>query len=81
MKKMNKNDSHQYVAFLRGINVGGHGLIKMIDLKKAFEKMGFENVRTLLASGNVVFESEQTDNKALTTEIESFLKKAFEKDM
>ncbi len=81
MKKMNKNDSYQYVAFLRGINVGGHVLIKMIDLKKAFEKMGFENVRTLLASGNVVFESEQTDKKALTTEIESLLKKAFEKDI
>ena len=80
-KKMNRNDSCQYVAFLRGINVGGHVLIKMIDLKKAFEKMGFENVRTLLASGNVVFESEQTDKKALTAEIESLLKKAFEKDI
>jgi uncharacterized protein (DUF1697 family) len=81
MKKMNKNDSYQYVAFLRGINVGGHMPIKMIDLKKAFENMGFENVKTLLTSGNVIFESEQTDKKALTAEIESLLKKAFEKDI
>jgi len=36
--------------------------------------MGFENVRTLLASGNVVFESEQMDKNAFTTEIESLLK-------
>ena len=75
------NSNFQYIAFLRGINVGGHVLIKMADLKKAFEKMGFENVRTLLASGNMVFESEQTDKKALTKEIESELKKAFKKDI
>jgi uncharacterized protein (DUF1697 family) len=44
------------VAFLRGINVGGHHKIPMPALKKAFEAMGFKNVRTILASGNVVFE-------------------------
>ncbi len=44
------------VAFLRGINVGGHHKIPMPDLKAAFESMGFRNVRTVLASGNVVFE-------------------------
>lgn len=44
------------VAFLRGINVGGHHKIPMCALKKAFEAMGFKNVRTVLASGNVVFE-------------------------
>ena len=75
------NNQCQYVAFLRGINVGGHGLIRMTDLKIAFEKMGFKNVRTVLASGNVVFQSELTDTKALTKEIESSLKKAFEKDI
>ena len=46
----------QYVAFLRGINVGGNVIIKMTDLKKEFEKLGYENVKTILASGNVVFE-------------------------
>jgi len=75
------NSHFHYIAFLRGINVGGHGLMKMADLKKAFEKLGFENVRTLLASGNVVFECEQTDKKALTEELESGLKKAFKKDI
>lgn len=45
----------EYVAFLRGINVGGHKSVKMADLRTAFEAMGFQNVRTVLASGNVVF--------------------------
>ena len=44
------------IAFLRGINVGGHHKIPMPALRKAFEAMGFKNVRTVLASGNVVFE-------------------------
>ena len=47
----------EYVAFLRGINVGGHKSVKMADLRTAFEAMGFRNVRTVLASGNVVFEA------------------------
>ncbi len=81
-KAIVKNDKMmKFVAFLRGINVGGHTLIKMADLKKAFEKMGFENVRTLLTSGNVVFESEQKDKNILTKEIEAGLRKAFEREI
>lgn len=45
-----------YVAFLRGINVGGHAVIRMSELQRAFEGLGFENVRTVLASGNVIFD-------------------------
>jgi len=45
-------------AFLRGINVGGHHKVPMKELRAAFEKMGCRNVKTLLASGNVVFEGE-----------------------
>ena len=46
----------RYVAFLRGINVGGNVLIKMDVLRKQFEKLGFENVKTVLATGNVIFD-------------------------
>jgi len=46
----------KYIAFLRGINVGNIR-IKMPDLKNAFEKMGFKDVKTFLQTGNVVFES------------------------
>jgi uncharacterized protein (DUF1697 family) len=47
---------NKYVAFLRGINVGGR-IIKMADLKTCLEGLGFQNVVTLLQSGNVIMES------------------------
>jgi uncharacterized protein (DUF1697 family) len=61
--------------------VGGHALVKMTDLKNAFVAMGFQNVRTLLASGNVIFESGQADKKAMAGEIGSGLKKLLPKDV
>ena len=69
------------VAFLRGINVGGKTLVKMADLKLAFEEMGFENVRTLLASGNVIFDSGQADKKAIAEKIGSGLKHLLHKEV
>jgi uncharacterized protein (DUF1697 family) len=50
----------RYVAFLRGINVGGHKPLKMADLRAAFQGLGFQEVRTVLASGNVVFDTAPT---------------------
>lgn len=64
------------VAFLRGINVGGHKKISMADLKKAFESLGFRNVRTVLASGNVVFEARGKD-RALADTIAARLEQVF----
>ena len=49
--------SDRYVALLRGINVGGKNLIRMADLRGAFEDMGFEGVATYIQSGNVLFGS------------------------
>jgi len=49
-----KNHDYRYVALLAGINVGGR-TIKMADLKALFESLGFTEVKTLLASGNVLF--------------------------
>jgi len=61
---------------LRGINVGGHKKVPMAALKKAFESMGFKDVRTVLASGNVVFEAPGKDpHRDLT--ISQGLEKAF----
>jgi len=81
MRQAREKDNFHYVAFLRGINVGGHAVIKMADLKVAFEKMRFSDVRTVLASGNVVFASRQNDEKALRVEIASGLKQAFKRDI
>lgn len=60
----------KYIAFLRGINVGNIR-IKMPDLKKAFQEMGFQNAITYLQTGNVVFESEKN-----LSEIKVVLEKA-----
>ncbi len=64
-----------YIAFLRGINVGGH-IVKMERLREIFTELGFTNVRTYIQSGNVFFESPETDREALTQRIEQHLQKA-----
>ena len=65
-----------YVAFLRGVNVGTIN-IKMADLKQMFVGLGFDGVRTVLASGNVLFESRRTGKAALKKEIEKALNETF----
>jgi uncharacterized protein (DUF1697 family) len=58
-----------YVAFLRAINVGGTAVVKMDALRGMFEDAGFTNVRTVIASGNVLFES-AASRSAVTKTIE-----------
>lgn len=48
-----------YIALLRGINVGGHNVIKMGELKKSLESMGLGRVTTYIQSGNVLFETNE----------------------
>ena len=62
----------KYVAFLRAINVGGH-LVKMDHLRQLFETLGFSNVETFIASGNVIFDSTSKSTKTLERKIESLL--------
>lgn len=64
----------RYVAFLRGINVGGHKPIKMTHLSELFTSFGLKNVKTYIASGNVLFETPETDPKAVTELIEEGLR-------
>ena len=52
----------RFAAFLRGINISGKNKIPMAELKKGFEKLGFEGVKTYLNSGNVVFSSEELED-------------------
>ncbi len=65
----------KYVAFLRAINVGGH-VVKMDVLRSRFEGLGFINVETFIASGNVVFESRSKNRSAMERRIEQALEKA-----
>ncbi len=66
-----------YIALLRGINVGGNNIIKMIDLKACFENMGFTDVMTYIQSGNVIFTVADRDQEKLTNIIEKALSKKF----
>jgi uncharacterized protein (DUF1697 family) len=63
----------KYIAFLRGINVGGHNKIKMEVLKKIFISIGYKNVKTVIQSGNVIFETSDKSIKSITLKIESKL--------
>lgn len=51
-----------YIALLRGINVGGKNIIKMAQLKAIFEDIGFQNVTTYIQSGNVLFSSDENES-------------------
>ena len=64
----------EYVAFLRGINVGGKNIIKMDELTKLFSSWKFENVKTYLQSGNIVFTSKISGTEKLSSLIEKKLK-------
>ncbi len=66
-----------YLALLRGINVGGNTKVPMVDLKKAFEELGFTNVKTLMNSGNVLFSCNETDVSILEKSISQQLEKIF----
>lgn len=65
----------RYIAFLRGINLGKRRLA-MSTLVDLFEGMGFHNVQTFIASGNVIFESPVTDHSQLEARIASQLESA-----
>jgi uncharacterized protein (DUF1697 family) len=58
----------RFIAFLRAINVGGH-TVKMAQLRQLFKSLGFANIETFIASGNVVFETATTNPKTLEKRI------------
>ena len=67
----------KYVAFLRGINVGGHNKIKMVTLREMFAALGYKNVKTYINSGNVIFETIEADDNALAAKVEQAIQAEF----
>lgn len=65
----------KHVAFLRGINVGGNNKIEMKTLREVFAALGFENVKTYINSGNVIFETVESDE--LSARIEKAIEAEF----
>src|SRR5690554_1259417 len=75
---MNKESQKSVmVAFLRGINVGGHHKVPMAELKTTLVGMGFSNIKTLLNSGNVVFTAPARKIEVLEKQIAEVLEKQF----
>lgn len=67
-----------YVALLRAVNVGGTGKLPMVELKAMCEELGFSEVRTYIASGNVVFKTSLIATKvqlALETRLHKYAEK------
>ena len=62
-----------YVAFLRGVNVGGKGIVSMAAVAEALVALGLTKVRTYINSGNVIFSTRPSDPEQLTTRIEEAL--------
>ncbi len=66
-----------YITILRGINVSGHKMIKMEALRKMFEALNFKNVKTYIQSGNVVFQSKETNSDKLEKKIAKKIQEEF----
>ncbi|HQU84381.1 MAG TPA: DUF1697 domain-containing protein [Pyrinomonadaceae bacterium] len=67
----------KYVAFLRGINVGGKNKVKMETLREVCAALGFENVKTYINSGNIIFETSKSSDKKLAEKISEAIEKEF----
>lgn len=66
-----------YIAFLRGINVGGHHKVPMADLKNELQTLGLKNIITILNSGNIIFDSTNKDIAIIEQNITLHLEKTF----
>jgi len=66
-----------FICILRGINVSGHKLIKMKELQLVFERLGFNNVRTYIQSGNIVFECNSKEPRQLENSIAREISESF----
>lgn len=67
----------KYISILRGINVSGKRMIKMAELKNLYEALGLINVITYIQSGNVVFETYQTEEAEIAKKIELSITKSY----
>ena len=68
---------NHYISLLHGINVGGQRRIRMEELRALYESLNFNNVRTYLQSGNVIFDSHKSSISGLTNTIETAIEQTF----
>jgi uncharacterized protein (DUF1697 family) len=65
------------ISMLRGVNVGGHNKIKMDDLRALWESLKFEDPRTYVQSGNVIFRTKEKNSPALAEKIQNAIEGKF----
>jgi uncharacterized protein (DUF1697 family) len=65
------------VSMLRGVNLGPHHRIKMDDLRALYASLGFQDVRTYVQSGNILFRTDGRDLTNLGTRIEDAIERKF----
>jgi uncharacterized protein (DUF1697 family) len=66
-----------FIALLRGVNVGGNGMIPMAQLRELCESLGYKDPRTLLQSGNLILRTGRTTPAALSKKLEAAIRKRF----
>ena len=67
----------KYVALIRGINVGRKNRIKMAELVNSLDSTGFNNIKTYLQSGNIIFEDKTFDISKIASVIENTINQTF----
>lgn len=67
-----------FACFLRGINVSGHNIIKMAELREVLRSAEFEHVTSYIQSGNLVFSSDQDDPVSIGNRLEQLIEKHFD---
>ena len=66
-----------FISLIRGINVGGHKKITNDALRALYEGLGFEKVQIYIQSGNVVFQSIESDTLLMESKIEAEIQRVF----
>jgi len=69
------NSMKNYISLLRGVNVTGHNKIRMEELKRLFENLGFQNIVTYIQSGNIVFKTKVDSIEKITGKIKNAINK------
>lgn len=70
-----------YIALFRGMNVSGKNILKMDDLKKMMIDLGFEKVQSYIQSGNLVFQSSESNSDEIKESIRNEINKQFNLDI
>jgi len=65
------------ISLLRAVNVGGHAVIKMADLRALYESLKFQSVQSYVQSGNVIFRTDEKDLAKITRKIQGAIAKRF----